>query len=644
MTQYQKVKSAAKLITPKGKGLNDIVLDTMGKISAIVGATLGPGGMPVLIEREEHDLPSFVTKDGVTVYRALGFEQPIAHAILESARDASIRTASEAGDGTTTATVLSAAIVTNTMDFVAKNRKLSPQRVVRMLSQTFDLTLEPLVRQMAIKVDSTSSAGKQLMHQIACTSANGDVDLANAVLEAFAVTGDEGNVTIVEASGPSKYEVEKISGYPMQMGYEDAMARFYSKFINDVGNQRVLLDDPVVVLYDGKLTEIQTFLPAWEVIAQAWVTTGFNHNVILVAHGFSESVLGHLATNFNSPNSTKIVPLLVPMSAQLNGQRAFLEDLAAVTGATIFDPLNKPLDSAELDDFGPVTDETPEEPGSGLRQRCRGIKHLEMYRFRSTLVGIPDNEETSDRLLVRMDQLKQQQTQAGASELDRNLIQERIAKLTGGIARLKCFGASNGELKEKRDRAEDAVCAVRGALKHGALPGGAWVFQYLAAAVEAINDPTGALAAILIPSLQEPFIRILTNAGYSAERVETLVNEGTPTETTEYSASEVELALSFVSDNALALFKDPEESLESAFIVNITTGKPVSALAAGVVDSLPAVLEALRNSISIASLLGTLGGCVVFGRDAELERKESRDASSFNRMANSDANGADERA
>lgn len=637
MSSYQKVKSAAKMITPKGQELTALTLETMGKISAIVGATLGPGGQPVLIEREEQDLPAVVTKDGVTVYRALGFSHPVAHSILETARDASIRTASEAGDGTTTATVLSEAIVRNTMDFVANNRKLSAQRVVQLLRKSFDTTLEPLVRSIALKVDSTSPEGRKLMLDIARTSANGDDELAKAVLEAFDITGDEGNVTIVEASGPSKYEVEKISGYPIAIGYEDSMARFYSKFINDEGNQRVLLDNPVFILYDGKLTEIQTVLPALQTLSMAYTTMSFNHNVVLVANGFSESVLGHLAVNFNEPNTIKIVPLLVPMSAQLNGQRQFLEDLSAVTGAKVFDPLNSPLDKHELEfDFGPTTDES--ENGSP-RLRSHGPSHLEMYRFRSTLVGIPENDETSERLIERMDALKQQQSQAGSSQMDQMLLQERIAKLTGGIARLKCFGASNGELKEKRDRAEDAVCAVRGALKHGALPGGAWAFQFLAEAIRQTEDKTGALEAIMVPSLQEPFRRILANAGYSDEP---MINPEVSTETP--VPSEVDRALMFVTENAAAVFSSVDESAASAQIVDVATGKPIFAVDAGIVDSLPAVLEALRNSISIASLLGTLGGTVVFHRDLDLERTEARSAASFNRMANSNANAADERA
>lgn len=627
---YQKVKTVSKVITPRSPALTEKILETMAKISAIVGATLGPGGQPVLIEREEHGIPATVTKDGVTVYRALGFTDPISHAILETARDASVRTASEAGDGTTTATILSEAIIRNTLAYIKANPRMSPQRVVRKLQSFVSEQLIPLLKAVAIRVDSTSDEGRRLMYDIAKTSANGDSDLADAVLECFDITGDEGNVTIIESSGPPHYEVERIAGYPIPMGYEDSMGRFYSRFLNDSANQRVLLDNPVFLLYDGKITEIQTILPALETLSQAYTTLRFNHNVVVVAHGFSESVLGHLAYNFGEPNTIKIVPIMVPMSIQLNGQTQFLHDLAAVVGAKVFDPLNSPVEFHDLmTDFGPTTDTT--EEGGGPQLRSFGPSHLEMSRFRSTLVGIPENDETSERCINRIDALKQQKGQDGVSTLDAMLIQERIARLSGGIARLKCFGSSNGELKEKRDRAEDAVCAVRGALKHGALPGEAWAFQFLAAAALSAQDPTGALDGILVPSLQEPLSRLFENAGFSLVA---------PSDS---EASDVAKAMEYVISNAATIYSMQDESIASAMIVDMDTGTGINAMDAGVVDSLPAVLEALRNSVSIASLLGSLGGTVVYHRDAELERTEARAAATFERHSNMES-AANERA
>ena len=612
MTTYQKVKSVAKRVVPRGEPLTKTILATMAQIGQIVGNTLGPGGMPVLIEREEVGLPAFVTKDGVTVYRALGFDDPVAHAVLEAARDASIRTANEAGDGTTTATVLSEAIVRNTMAFVTKHPKVAPQRVVRLLQSEFKKTVEPLIRTLACPVDSSADSGQTLMWKTALTSANGDNELADAVVEAFDITGDAGNVTLSEASGPSHYEVEHISGYPIPMGYEDSLGSFSSKFINDQDQQRIVLDDPVFVLYHGKLTELNTVIDTLTLIAEKYTTMKYNHNVVVVATGFSEAVLGTLAYNFGEAATIKVVPLLVPMSPQIGGEQGFLGDLSALTGAKVFDPINQPLSSAQIGDFGPMTYTPPDadEPGVGT-VRCHGVKHVEVFRFRANILGTMETAESEALLEARISSLEVQKTQSGVSSFDRTLLQERIARLSGGIARLKVFGASNGELKEKRDRADDAVCAVRGALAHGVLPGGAWTFAYVVAALEKVDDPLDVIKEILIPSLMTPFARILQNAGYNTDEIDGHRQK--------------------ILANARLLLSKEDESLESALIVDVITGDMVSAMDRGIVDSTPAVLEALRNSLSIASLLGTLGGTVVFPRDMDLERSEARATAAFNR-------------
>ncbi|NBT57371.1 hypothetical protein EBT16_01160, partial [bacterium] len=213
----------------------------------------------------------------------------------------------------------------------------------------------------------------------------------------------------------------------------------------------------------------------------------------------------------------------------------------------------------------------------------------------------------------RVDELHIQKNNA-ASELEKTFIQERIGKLTGGIARLKVIGASNGELKEKRDRAEDAVCAVRGAIKHGCLPGGGWTLLKLMNVLK--NDKDVVLDQVLIPALFEPVLRLLSNVG---------VND----------------------DEAVKILEPVISSLSSgnpdaATVYDALEGKHVNAVQSGILDATPAVLEAVRNSISIASLLGTLGGTVVFKRDLDLERTEARDSAEFLRNAN--WNPANERA
>lgn len=588
---YQKVKSVSKNIRVKGASLEKMVLQTMKTISDIVGATLGPGGQPVLIERQEYNLPPMITKDGVTVFRSLGFDDPTAHAIMETARDASIRTASEAGDGTTTATVLAEAIVRHASQFNRLNPKVSPQKIVRRLEQAFSTVIEPLIKSLAIKADDWSTpSGQSLLKSVAKISANGDQALADAVIECFKLVGDDGNVTIAEISGPSRYEVERIEGYPVQIGYEESCTKFYPKFINDAANQRCSMDAPVFLLYHGRITEIQSLVFILESIGRAWQTDQFPHNVVVVATGFSESVLGHLAVNFAAADTINVFPLLVPQSPLPSGQLNFLEDISAVTGAKILDSLSLPLDQAELEHLG------------------RGCTQFEASRFRSTIIG----KSNEDEVILRVDELKHQAMNA-ASELDRIILQERVGKLTGGIAKLKVIGSSNGELKEKRDRAEDAVCAVRGAIKNGCLPGGGWTL--LRVMNELKKTPDYIVDSVLLPSLFEPVRRLLSNCGLDEEEGQAILLP----------------IIKNIDSNGPVLVYDALENVH------------VDPVEGGVLDALPAVLEALRNSISNASLLGTLGGTVVFKRDLEVERNEAANASSFERSANM-VNEADERA
>jgi chaperonin GroEL len=198
------------------------------------------------------------------------------------------------------------------------------------------------------------------------------------------------------------------------------------------------------------------------------------------------------------------------------------------------------------------------------------------------------------------------------SELDKALLQERLAKLTGGIAKLRVIGASSGELKERRDRAEDAVCAVRGALKHGCLYGGGFGLVYVVSKLPStlVNDQ------ILKPAMMEPVFRLLSNVGVLPSEV----------------------------NRVLAPLKASAEHFDQtgiAIVYDAANNRHANAANASIYDSTPAVIEAIRNSISIATLLGTLGGVVVFPRDDAFERSDARDESDFKR--NADWNPADER-
>ena len=580
---YAKVKSVAKKITPEGPELDKIVLKTMKRISTVVGATLGPGGRPVIIERQEMNMPPVITKDGVTVFKSLGFQDPTEQVILEAARDAAVKTANEAGDGTTTATILAEAVVRNMNAHIKANPKSSPQAVVRLIENCFQKEIKPLLQSLAIRPDITTEEGKKCLHSVARVSANGDVELADAVMECFELVGDEGNVTLIESSGPSGYKVEKIEGLPLSIGYEESCAKYFSGFINDQAQQRIFLENALFILYHGTISDSQTFFDIMTKIFDAWQSDkGYPHNVVVVASGFSETVLAEMMVNFNMANMLNTVPLVIPKSPILNGDRHFLEDIAAFTGSTIFNQIDKPLYKANLEDVG------------------RPMSSFEIYRYRSQIIGDPDEILVGERI----DDLKVLLGQS-QSQLETSVLQERIGKLSGGIAKLRVMGSSNGELREKRDRAEDAVCAVRGTIKHGCLPGGGWAllkaYEYMNK--KYIGTP---IDAILMNSVLEPVFRLLRNSGVLEDDIE-------PT---------VQKILHGIRNNETTIY-DAE------------SGKMVDAMNKDkmIVDSAPAVMDALKNSISIATLLGTTGGVVVFGRDEELERREAEETNNFLRQA-----------
>jgi len=604
--QYAKAKSVSKEILTRGPALRKLILSTLKTCSEAVGATLGPGGMPVVIERQEENLPPMITKDGVTVFRNLGFDDSAAQVLMEAARDASVRTAAEAGDGTTTATVLAEALVRRTMEFCDANPKVSPQRVVRTLERGFRDIVEPWIREHVLLTPIGKPGGRTRLHAVAKISANGDVPLADAVLKCFDLTGDEGNVTILEASGPSGYEVERIDGYPVFKGYEECCGKFYQQFINDPARQMTTLNKPWYILYHGRLNDIYACLPIFAKIDEA-AQAGSSPNVVLVATGFSEIVQAHLAHNFRAPNSINVYPLVAPMNNMQTGQYDFLRDMAALSGAHIFDPVNAVLDTAELSQLG-------------------STDSFEAGRFRSTVLGYRDEI----LILERVTELKKQ-LQTDIASQERDIITERIGKLTGGIARLKVVGASAGELREKRDRAEDAICAVRGALKHGALPGGGWTLVNLSRMIEVSSHNEGfseletkILREVLSPGFLEPVRRLFLNAGYHED--ELLQKFDT-----------ISLPWGAYVEYGGEVGQEP-----LAFnVFDVLEGKFVDALNEGILDSTPAVLEAIRNSISIAALLGTCGGIVVFQRDKVVDRQEARDTAEFLRNAN--VNEADER-
>lgn len=577
-----KAKTAAKTITSDSKKLKDIVLRTVGEASQLVGSTLGPNGKVVLIERQEQ-LPPFTTKDGITVFNSMAFSNPTAQAVLEAARDSSSKTNVEAGDGTTTATILAESLIRLGFEYLEKNPQLSVQQVMRDLENTYRDLVVPFVKKNAVKITDANS--KDLLKKVAMIATNNDDEMSGSVIEAFDLVGHNGQITIAETPGVGGFAVEKIEGFPIARGFEDSCGRFLEEFIGDKANYRTVLDKPKFILYNGVINDPSTLFPILQKVVNA---TGlqegremnnvtFSPNIVIVAHNFSETILGWMATNFKNPGTLNMLPLKTPLSYQANGQYHFLLDIAAFTGASVFDPLTKPVEQAELGDLGVDT-----------------MHHFEYYRYKSLILG------DSDELLVvqRSEELEQQRKQAESS-MDAELLNERIALLTGGIARIKVLGSSESELKEKKHRVEDAVCAVKGALKDGVLPGCAKTFLTLSYMIRNGDRPK-AVREILGKALTEPFHRILSNGGMKPE------------------------AITKIYEQIMDMNKPFFDTYDA---VNRKYGDAESM---GIIDSASAVVMALKNSLAVAKMLMGISGIVVFQRDMETEVNASKDFASEN--------------
>lgn len=569
--EHQKSKTAAKTITSNAQVLKRAVLSTLKEASNLVGSTLGPNGKIVLIERQEN-LPPFLTKDGITVFNSMTFADPTKQQILEQARDASSKTNVDAGDNTTSQTILAEALVRLGFDYLEKNPRESTQVVMRSLEQAYRDVVIPFIKQNAKKITLENS--DDFLKKVAMVATNHDEAMSDAVIDGFNIVGHGGNFTILEQPGVDGFEVEQIEGFPIARGFEDTCGRFIEQFINDRANYRTVLEKPKFLIYNGKLNDMNPLMPILEKVANASAPKeqggiGFSENLIIVAHHFSESVLATLANNFVQPGTIKAIPLKAPITSQANSHYHFLVDLSHFVGAKVFDPLSAPLETATLSHLG-----------------LDSMQTFEYMRYRSTIIGRPDEM----LVLARAEELYKQKA-AAESILDAELTAERCAVLTGGIAKLKIFGSSEAELKEKKHRVEDAVMAIKGAIKDGVLPGGQKTLLTLSKIILSDSSLHPSVRSIMGRAFLTPFWRLFENARIPEEEILDIkrnVMDGDFYKTYD--------ALSHVYGDAVEL---------------------------GVLDSAQAVNMSIKNSLQVSKMLIQLSGIVVFKRDGDLDRNEA---------------------
>lgn len=473
---------------------------------------------------------------------------------------------------TTTSTILSYAIAAEMQASLDKNKDTSPQEIIRSINGLWP-TIEDFIKSKAIIAET-----RDVLLTVAKMSANGDEEIATAVLDALDVVGDDGNMTIIENVGPVGYKIERMQGYTFEQGYENSCRNMATAFFNDKTGTKIVLDSPIVLMYNGVINDLGQVFYAFDKINDVIHTKGISlQHVVLVAHGFSDSAIGDLQLNWNhAQTKVKIVPLLTPDSFIKNSKIGYLQDLQAYVGLPIFNPVDRPV--TEID-------------AESIFENSR-TSSLEIERYKATFFAKEDEDAINCRVAELKEILK-----APESEYEVHELRIRIGKLTAGIAKLEISAPSSGETREKRDRAEDAWMAVKGAINHGACAGGGKVLMSLSKHLAALSGGTGAskcAGEIISNALKYPVRALYEN--YGASNIESLI-----------------MKLESDSNETFDLMKHcwvPEVAL---------------------LDSVPAVLESIRNSISIASLLGSLGGIVAFKRDLDADKDEERFVRRFER-------------
>jgi chaperonin GroEL len=564
MSMYE--RSKAKSIIHNRSEITKIVRDTVDKMATVVGSTLGPGGRVVLIERDS--LSPLITKDGVTVAKSLGVENAEANIIVDAAKEICLKTAKEAGDGTTTAIVLANAITKNGLLFLEKNPKYNPQRMINELNELYSTTIVPFLKRNAIP-----AKGRNELVHVATISANGDKEIAIAAVDAVLAAGEDGHVLIEEAQG-NQLKVETMDGFIVTSGLRDigAVGR---AFINDRANQQVKMDKGLVFLYDGTLNDLK--VPG--AIQQAIEGTElYGLPIMVFAHGFADVVIEAFAKT--TKGGYTVVPVKTPMSGAANSRSSFLLDMSAYSGATVYDP-------GTIDRF------IEEDVASGFGS----FDNAKVGMYESVVQAVSDSEKIDGRIA----ELKHLMD-VSPSDFDKMHIKAAIGKLTGGISTIWVGGGSELEAREKRDRVEDAVEAVKSAIAEGIVPGGCAVQLALAYIIN--RDPNKKPSwTIMSTALTEPFNLLLSNCGENIEDVWP------------------QLENQYINQTGLP-----------SLVFDANAHEVVEPMSAGIIEPAKVCRVTIGNALSVAGLLTTLGGIVVTPRNSSLEQQLELSKGAFREM------------
>jgi chaperonin GroEL len=514
-----------------GASARERMLRGVDILADAVKVTLGPKGRNVVIEKS-FGAPR-TTKDGVTVAKEIELEDKFENMGAQMVREVASRTNDEAGDGTTTATVLAQAIIREGMKSVAAG--MNPMDLKRGIDKAVLKVIE------TIKGMATPIKGSSEIAQVGTISANGESSIGDMIARAMEKVGNEGVITVEEAKS-LETELEVVEGMQFDRGYLSPY------FITDADKMRAELEDPYILLFEKKLSSLQAMLPVLEAVVQS------NRPLLIISEDVEGEALATLVVN-KLRGGLKIAAVKAPGFG--DRRKAMLEDIAVLTGGQVIsEDLGIKLENVTLDMLGTA-------------------KKVSITKDDTTIV---DGAGEKVAIEGRVNQIRRQ-IEDTSSDYDKEKLQERLAKLAGGVAVIKVGGASEIEVKERKDRVDDALNATRAAVEEGIVPGGGVALLKASKVLVGMtgdNEDQNQGIQIIARALQAPIRQIAENAGVEGSIVVGKVME----------------------------------SKDANFGYNAQTEKYEDLVASGVIDPAKVVRTALQDAASVAALMITTEAAV----------------------------------
>ena len=464
-----------------GDSARSKMLKGVNILADAVKVTLGPKGRNVVLDKS-FGAPT-VTKDGVSVAKEIELEDKFENMGAQMVKQVASQTSDEAGDGTTTATVLAQAIINEGNKAVAAG--MNPMDLKRGIDKAVKTAVEQ------IESMSVPCADDKAIAQVGTISANGDEDVGNIIAEAMQKVGKEGVITVEEGQGINN-ELDVVEGMQFDRGYLSPY------FVTNQDNMTAELENPLILLHDKKISNIREMLPLLESVAKA------GRPLLIIAEDIEGEALATLVVN-NLRGTVKAAACKAPGFG--DRRKAMLEDIAILTGGTVIsEEVGLSLEGASLEDLG-------------------SAKKVSLNKDNTTIV---DGAGDQKNIQGRVKQIRAQ-IEDTSSDYDREKLQERVAKLAGGVAVIKVGAGSEVEMKEKKARVEDALHSTRAAVEEGVVAGGGVALVRALASLDKLegdNDDQNVGINIARKAFQAPLRQIVTNAGEEASVIISKVMEG----------------------------------------------------------------------------------------------------------------------